>query len=64
MGGSIHNVNKNKKVLLSFIMQNVLEMNAVKSKYTVKCRGHNAGQNHNIKRTNISLESVAKFKLL
>jgi len=39
-------------------------MNAERSKYMVKSRGENAGQNHNIKRTNKTFESVAKFERL
>jgi len=44
MGGSIHNVNKNTKALLSFVMQTGLEMNAARSKYMVKSNGQNAAQ--------------------
>jgi len=60
----MHKVNKNTKALLSFIMQTGLEMNAERSKYMVKSRGQNAGQNHDIRRTNKSFASVAKFKRL
>ena len=41
-----------------------LEVNADKTKYLVRSRGQNVGQNHNIKNDNTSFERVENFKYL
>ena len=47
MGGSVHTTKKNRG-LLPASKETGLGVNADKTKYTVKSRDQNAGQNHNI----------------
>jgi hypothetical protein len=49
LGGSTHTVRKNIEALLIASKEIGLEVNAEKTKYMVKSRDQNAGQNHNIK---------------
>jgi hypothetical protein len=64
LGGSIHAIKKNTKVLVVASKEIGLEVNAEKIKYMVMSRDQNAGQNHNIKINNKSFERVEQFKYL
>jgi hypothetical protein len=63
LGGSIHTLKKNTKVLVAARKEIVVDVNAKKSKYTATYREQYAGQNHNIKTGNESLLSVEQFRL-
>ena len=64
MGGSIHTLKKNTEILLIRNEAIGLEVNPDKTKYMVMSRDQNAGQSHNIKTDNSSLERVEQFRLL
>jgi hypothetical protein len=49
LGRSIHAIKKNTEALVVTSKEIGLEVNAEKTKYKVKSRDQNAGQNHNIK---------------
>jgi len=55
---------RNTDALLSDIKESGLEINVYKSKYIVKYRDHNAGENHGIKNKNISNEILKLLKYL
>jgi hypothetical protein len=54
--GSINTIRKNKKVLVAASKDTGLEVNAEKTKYMVISEEQQAGQNHNIKTGNKSLD--------
>ena len=62
LGGSVHTIKKNTEALVAVSMENVLEVKADKTKYTVKSRDPNAGRSHDIKLDNGSFERVEQFK--
>jgi hypothetical protein len=64
LGGSIHSIKKNAEDLVIASKETGLEVNAEKTKYMVMSRNQNAGQNHNIKVDNKSVERVEEFKYL
>jgi hypothetical protein len=49
LGGSVHAIKKNTEALTVASKEIGLEVNAEKTKYMVKSRDQNAGQNHSIK---------------
>ena len=62
--GSVRAVKKNTDALLASSKEIGLEVNADKTKYVVMSRDQNAGQSHNIKMDNSSLERVEEFRYL
>jgi hypothetical protein len=62
LGGSVHSRKKNRENLAVASRFIVLEVNAEKTKYVVASRDQNAGQSHNIKIYNKSLERAEQFK--
>jgi hypothetical protein len=54
LGGRIHTTNKNTEASVVPSKETGLEVNAEKTKYTVKFRDQNEGKNHNIKTDNKS----------
>jgi hypothetical protein len=54
--GNVHTVMKNTDAFLRNIKESGLEIHAYKSKYIMKYRDHNAGQNCGIKTDNIFFE--------
>jgi hypothetical protein len=64
LGGCVHAITKNTEALVVASKEIGLEVNAEKTKYMVMSRNPNAGQNHNIKPGNISLERVEQFRYL
>jgi hypothetical protein len=60
---SVHTIKENAEVLLVASRENVLEVNADKTKYMVMPRDQNAGRLHSIK-IYISFERVEEFKYL
>jgi hypothetical protein len=62
--GSAHAVKKNTAALFFGSRETGLEVNADKTKYIVKFRNQNAGQNQNIKIDNSSFEKVEEFNYL
>jgi ribosomal protein S2 len=57
-------INTNTETLIDASKEVGLEENAEKTKYMVLSRHQNAGQNHNMKMANRSLESAAQFRYL
>ena len=64
LGESIQTVQRNTAALVPTCKEIGLEVNAEKTKYMVMSQEQNAGQNHNIKIGNKSLEVVEQFKYL
>ena len=60
---SIHTTKKNTEVLVAARSEIVVDVNAEKTKYMAIYREQHAGQNHNMKIGNESLESVEQFRL-
>lgn len=58
LGGSINTMKKNTEVFVPTRREIVVDVNPEKTKYTAMYREQHAGQNHNIKTSNESLESV------
>jgi hypothetical protein len=63
-GDSIKTIKENTETLLGDSSNVGLETNAEKTKYVIISRHQNLGQNHNVRITNDSFESVEKFKYL
>jgi hypothetical protein len=65
LGGNIHTIKKNTEAFVVASKETGLEVNAEKTKYyMVMSPNQNAGQNHNIKIDNKSLEGVKQLKYL
>ena len=64
LGGSVHTVKENAKVLVVATKETGLEVNADKTKYMVTSRDRNAGRGHSVKNDNTSIERVEEFKYL
>ena len=64
MGGSIQPIKKNREALVVASKEICLEVNVEKTKCMVMSGDQHAGQNHNIKWDNKSLERVEHFKYL
>jgi hypothetical protein len=64
LGNSINTIKENSETLLEASRDVVLEINAEKTKYMILSCHLNSGHNQNIRITNESFESVAKFKYL
>ena len=62
LGRSIHTKKKNTKVLVVASKESGLKENADETMHMVMSQNQNAGQSHNIKIDNISLERVEQFK--
>jgi len=52
LAGSVHAIKKNTEALVAASKENVLEVNADKTKYVVMSRDQNEGQNRNIRTGN------------
>jgi hypothetical protein len=59
---SVSTIKENSETLLEASRDIGLEINAEKTKYMIRSRHPNSGQNQNIRIANESFESVAKFK--
>ena len=64
LGRSIHTIKKDTGALVVASMETGLEVNAVKTKYMVMCRGQNAGWSHRINIDNSSFEREEHFRYL
>jgi hypothetical protein len=64
LGDSINTIKEKSETLLETSRDIGLEINAEKTKYVIKSRHPNSGQNQNIRTANESFENVAKFKYL
>jgi hypothetical protein len=64
LGGSVYNIEKNAEALVIASKEIGLEVKVAKTKYKFKSRDQCAGQNHNIRTYNISVERVEYFKYL
>jgi len=64
LGESIQTVQRNTAALVATCKETGLVVNAEKPKYMFMSQEQNAGQNHNIKIGNKSLERVEEFKYL
>jgi hypothetical protein len=62
LGGSIQSKKKNAEDLVIASKEIGLEVHAERNKYIFMSRNQNAGQNHNMKIYNKSLERVEEFK--
>jgi hypothetical protein len=62
LGRSINTINKNTNTSVVVSKESGLEVKADKTKYMAMSQDENAGQSHNIKIDNSSLESVQQFK--
>jgi len=63
LGGSVHTIKEKAEALIVASKETGLEVNADKTKYMVMSRDQNAGQSHNMKTDNRSLEML-EFKYL
>jgi hypothetical protein len=61
---NINAINKNTEALIDASKEVGVEVNAEKSKCMLKSCHQSAGQNHNIKIANRSVENAANFKYL
>ena len=64
LGGRVHTVKVKAEALIVASKENVLEVNADKTKYMVMSRDQNAGQSHSMRIDNSSFERVEEFKYL
>jgi sorting nexin-29 len=64
LGGSVHAVKENAEALVVSSKEIGLEVNDDKTKYVVVSQDQNAGQSHNIKTDNNSIERVEEFRYL
>jgi hypothetical protein len=64
LGGNVHATQSNRESLVVAIKGIGLEVNADKTKYTVRSRNQNAGRSHSIKTDNESFERVEELKYL
>ena len=64
LGGSTHTLLENAEALVAATRGIGLEVSADKTKYMVMSRDQNAGQNHNVRIDNNTLERVEEFKYL
>jgi hypothetical protein len=64
LGRSAHAIKKNTEALVVASKETGLEVNAEKTKYMVMSHNQNAGQYHNIKIDNKSVEREEQFKYL
>jgi hypothetical protein len=64
LGDNIDTIKKNTETLTDASKEVGLEVNAERSKYMLLSHHQNAGQNHNIKVANRSVENVAQLKYL
>jgi len=64
LGGGIHTLQENAETLVAATREIVLEVCADKTKYKVKFRDQNAGQNHSVRIDNSTFEWVEEFKYL
>jgi hypothetical protein len=62
LADNIDTINKNREALTDASKEVGLEVNAEKTKYMLKYRHRNTGQNGNIKIATRPFENVAKFK--
>jgi hypothetical protein len=62
MGGSVRARKRNVEVVA--VKENLLEVNADKTKYMVRSRDQNAGQSRNMKADNNSFGRVEDFRYL
>jgi len=62
--GSIHTIKENPEALVVASKETGLEVNADKTKYMVMPQDQNAGQSHNMKIDNRSIEMMEEFKYL
>jgi len=64
LGGSVHTIKKDTGALVVYSMETGLEVNALKTKCMVMCRGQNAGWSHRINIDNSSFEREEHFGYL
>jgi len=64
LGRSIHTVKENAEALVAATREIGLEVSADKTKYMVRSRDQNAGQNHSVRIDNSTFERVEEFKYL
>ena len=64
LGGSVHTVKEKAEALVLVTKENILEVNADKTKYMVMSRDQKARRSHNISIDNSSFERVEEFKYL
>jgi hypothetical protein len=64
LGDSVNTIKQNSETLLEASKDIGLEINAENTKYMIKSRHPNSGQNQNIRIANESFENVSKFKYL
>jgi hypothetical protein len=64
LGNSVNTIKENSETLTEASGDIGLEINAEKTKYMIRSRHPNSGQNQNVRITNESFENVVKFKYL
>ena len=64
LGGTVNTMKEKAEALIMARKETGVEINADKTKYIIMSRDQNAGQSHNMKTDNRSLESAEKFKYL
>jgi hypothetical protein len=64
LGDNIDTITKNTQTLTDASKEVGLEVHTEKTKYMLLSRHQNAGQNHDIKKTNKSYKNVAQFRYL
>jgi len=62
LGGGIHTLKENGEALVAGTRETGLEVSADKTKYMVRSRDQNAGQNHSVRIDNSTFERVEEFK--